>query len=211
MTKSDAGSNNEYIKSQKQIENADEDSAEKEIKLNGKNGILKELIQMFPNATNNDIRKREPCKAEICKIKTKKDIKACALGRRKIEQSVIKRTKDELQKLEDAGIIRKSRSVWRSPIRPVENPDGSIRICTNLIALNEIVESESYPTPIMSDLIEKVQGSNIFSLIDLKDGYFQIEIQEEDKEKTAFKFDNLLYEWNRMPMGFKNAPSIFQK
>lgn len=62
---------------------------------------------------------------------------------------------------------------------------------------------ESYPTPIMSDLIEKVQGSNLFTLIDLKDGYFQIEIKEEDKHKTAFKFDNLLYEWNRMPMGFK--------
>lgn len=113
--------------------------------------------------------------------------------------------------LEKAGIIRKSNSVWRNPIRPVMKPDGTVRICTNLIALNDLVEKESYPTPIMNDLIEKVQGSQIFSLIDLKDGYFQVEISEEDRMKTAFKFDNMLFEWCRMPMGFKNAPSIFQK
>ena len=97
------------------------------------------------------------------------------------------------------------------PFRPAEKPDGSVQICTNLMALNDLVQKEGYPSPIINDLIEKAYGSQWFTLIDLKDGYFQVEINEQDKEKTALKFDNLLYEWYRMPMGFKNAPSIFQK
>lgn len=62
----------------------------------------------------------------------------------------------------------------------------------------------------MGDLIEKVQGSKLFTIIDLNDGSSPIEIAEEDKENTAFKFDNLLYEWSRMPKGFENG-AFFRK
>jgi hypothetical protein len=173
--------------------------------------LMKELERKYPEVMNNDLKTRKPCNLAQCEINTEEGKIVSILGRRRFEQSILERTKEQLYKLETVGIIRKSESSWRSPIRPVEKPDKSIRICTNLIALNDLVVKESYPTPIMSDLIEKVQGSKWFTLIDLKDGYFQIEIKEEHKFKTAFKFDNLIYEWNRMPMGYKNAPSIFQK
>jgi hypothetical protein len=172
---------------------------------------VEELKRKFPYATNCEIKYREPCRLGICEIKTVLEKRICVKGKRRFEQSIIERTKETLEKLRRSKIIRESGSDWRSPITPVEKPDKSIRICTNLIALNNIVEKEEYPTPIMNDLIEKVQGSEYFTVVDLKDGYFQIEIREEDKKKTAFKFDNQVYEWNRMPMGFKNAPSIFQK
>ncbi|KAI5153777.1 hypothetical protein ENBRE01_3245, partial [Enteropsectra breve] len=154
---------------------------------------------------------RKPCNVAKCEINTLKGKIVNIPGKRRIEQSILEKTKNTLREYEAIGIIRKSTSNWRSPVRPVIKPDGSVRICTNLIALNDLVVKEEYPTPIMSDLVEKVQGSQYFTLIDLKDGYFQIEIIEEHKHKTAFKFDNLLYEWNRMPMGYKNAPSIFQR
>lgn len=89
-------------------------------------------------------------------------------------------------------------------------PDGSVRICTNLIALNSNVEKEEYPTPVASDLMEKEQGSEYFTIIDLRDGYFQVEIDEGDKQKAVFRIDNELMEWNRMPMRYKNAPGIFR-
>lgn len=173
--------------------------------------LLKRIKQRFKKATNNEIKYREPCKIIKCEINTPEGKQICVPGKRRVEQSMIERTKEQLLRLEEAKIIQKSESKWRSPIRPVEKPDKSIRICTNLITLNEIVTKKDYPTPIMNDLIEKTQGSKWFTVIDLKDGYFQIEIKEEDKRKTAFKFDNAVYEWARMPMGFKNAPSIFQK
>ncbi|KAI5152345.1 hypothetical protein ENBRE01_2758 [Enteropsectra breve] len=193
---------------QKCIGHEENDHVEKE-----KNEIkeLRKLMDEFPAATNNEIKYREPCTLGKCAIKTQVGKRVSVPGKRRVENSIIERTKEQLRKLEEAKIIRKSSSTWRSPVRPVEKSDGSIRICTNLIALNDIVEKEDYPTPLMNDLIEKLQGSEWFTVVDLKDGYFQIEINEEDKEKTAFKFENLLYEWNRMPMGFKNAPSIFQK
>lgn len=173
--------------------------------------LLEKLVKEYPDVTNNEVKERKPCTLGICKIETTEGKRISVNSKRRIEQSILNETKKELENLEKAKIIRKSNSEWRSPMRPVRKPNGKIRICTNLIAVNEITEKEEYPTPIMNDLIEKVQGSDWFTVIDLKDGYFQVEIRECDKYKTAFKFDNLLYEWNRMPMGFKNAPSIFQK
>ena len=61
------------------------------------------------------------------------------------------------------------------------------------------------------DVIRAVQGSTIFSVIDLKEGLYHIEIEEEDKEKTAFEFDGKIYKWNSMVMGFKNSPQILQR
>lgn len=193
------------------VDYAQEKHVESEEEKDESSRFILKLKANYPNATNNETKHREPCRLAKCAIETPEGQMVCVPGRRRTERSMIERTKAELKRLENAKIIRRSESSWRSPIRPVEKPDGSIRVCTNLIALNDLVRKENYPTPIMSDLIEKVQGSEWFTLIDLKDGYFQVEIKEEDKMKTAFKFENMVYEWNRMPMGFKNAPSIFQK
>lgn len=74
-----------------------------------------------------------------------------------------------------------------------------------------INEEEPYEMPELIRIIEAVQGSKILSVIDLKDGYFQVEIEEGDKYKTAFEFEGKAYEWNGMVMGFKNAPATFQR
>ncbi|KAF9756144.1 Retrovirus-related Pol polyprotein from transposon opus, partial [Nosema granulosis] len=75
----------------------------------------------------------------------------------------------------------------------------------------DIVESDLYSSPAIDDLIYGLRDKRWFSKIDLKEGFFQIHLQESDKKKTAFKIKNKLYEWNRMPMGFKNSSAVFQR
>ena len=145
-----------------------------------------------------------------CKIKTLpgKMVKAKST---QIKKGMLEKVSNEIDSLKAKGYIRESVSEWRNLIRPENKPDGSIRMCMNMMALNELVEKEEEYIPKVDDILDNLQGSKYFTVLDLKEGYFQILIEEEDKEKTAFEVNNQKYEWNRMPMGFKNAPMIFQK
>ncbi|KAF9756159.1 Retrovirus-related Pol polyprotein from transposon [Nosema granulosis] len=79
------------------------------------------------------------------------------------------------------------------------------------MGLNDLVEKDPYTLPTIGDIIQKTQSSNVFTVIDLKDGFYHIEIVEKHKYKTAFGFDGNVYECNSMVMGFKNAPQVLQK
>ncbi|KAI5173426.1 hypothetical protein PAEPH01_1966 [Pancytospora epiphaga] len=81
-----------------------------------------------------------------CNIKTTKGKRACILGQRRISRNWLDKTKDAVEKLKRAGIVFELNSTWRNPMRLVEKPDRSIRICTNLIALNNLVEKNKYFT-----------------------------------------------------------------
>ena len=80
-----------------------------------------------------------------------------------------------------------------------------------LMALNEIVETDQHAMPKIEDILDALQGSKYFSVLDLKEGYFQILLKEEDCHKTAFTINQKKYEFKRMVMGFKNSPAFFQQ
>ncbi|KAF9746157.1 Polyprotein P3 [Nosema granulosis] len=109
------------------------------------------------------------------------------------------------------GVLRKFNLNWRSLIRAIEKLNGDIRLVSNLMRLNDLVEKDPYRLPLMRDIIRATQGSRVFTVIDLKEGFYHIEIEDEHKHKTDFEFDGRVYKWNSMVMGFKNSPHIMQK
>lgn len=128
-----------------------------------------------------------------------------------VPQALRKATYEYIRDLENRGIIRRSDSEWRNPIRAIQKPNGSIRLVSNFMALNDLCEKDPYELKNIRDVINSTQGNNYFTVIDLKEGFYSIEIDEDDKKKTAFEFDGRVYEWNSMVMGFKNAPQIMQR
>ncbi|GBN96200.1 Transposon Ty3-G Gag-Pol polyprotein [Araneus ventricosus] len=96
------------------------------------------------------------------------------------------------------GIIEESSRPWASPIVLVKKKDGSTRFCVDYRELNEITIKDCYPLPRIDDTLDALNGSQWFSTLDLKSGYWQVEIQPEDKEKTAFTTGQGLWQFKRL-------------
>ncbi|UYV79189.1 hypothetical protein LAZ67_17001439, partial [Cordylochernes scorpioides] len=124
------------------------------------------------------------------------------------ERTIIK---DQIDEMLEEGIIRPSSSPWSFPVILVKKRDGKYRFCVDYRKLNEVTVKDVYPIPRIDDVMDSLQGSKYFSAIDLKSGYWQVEIEERDKEKTAFTTAHGLYEFNVMPFGLCNAPATFER
>ena len=107
-------------------------------------------------------------------------------------------------------IIKPSRSPWASPVVLVRKKDGTFRFCVDYRKVNAVTKKDVYPLPRIDDTIDRLQGASYFSSIDLASGYWQIEVDEKDREKTAFITPDGLYEFQVMPFGLCNAPATFQ-
>jgi hypothetical protein len=93
----------------------------------------------------------------------------------------------------------------------VDKKDGSKRFCVDFRQLNKITKVNSYPLPLIDDILATLGKSKYFSSLDLKSGYWQVAMDESDKEKTAFTCHRGLFEFNVMPFGLCNAPQIFSQ
>ena len=117
-----------------------------------------------------------------------------------------------IQEFLQAGLIQESHSPYAAPAILVKKKDGSYRFVVDYKRLNLITIKDSYPLPNMEETIRKLgQGYRYFSKLDLKSGFYQIPINNKDKEKTAFITPFGLYQFNVLPMGLKNSPPTFQK
>src|SRR3954447_6462071 len=117
----------------------------------------------------------------------------------------------EIKEMEQRGLIRKSKSPWASPIVVVDKKDSAKRLYIDYRGLNKITKVDRYPLPRIDELLESFRNGCWFTTLDLASGYWQVEMREEDKEKTAFISHQGLYEFNVMPFGLCNAPSTFQR
>ena len=109
------------------------------------------------------------------------------------------------------GIIQHSYSPWASPIVMVKKKDNTYRFCIDYRALNAVTVKDSHPIPRQDDTIDALSSSTFFSVIDLSAGYWQVPLDPNSKEKTAFTTGTGLYEFNVMPFGLVNAPMTFQR
>ncbi|GJR44130.1 reverse transcriptase domain-containing protein [Tanacetum coccineum] len=115
----------------------------------------------------------------------------------------------QLQELQDKGFIRPSHSPWGAPVLFVKKKDGSLRMCIDYRELNKLTVKNRYPLPRIDDLFDQLQGSCYFSKIDLRSGYHQLRVHEDDIPKMAFRMRYGHFEFTVMPFGLTNAPAIF--
>ncbi|KAL0540047.1 hypothetical protein IC582_024275 [Cucumis melo] len=121
----------------------------------------------------------------------------------------LKELKVQLQELLDKGFVRPSVSPWGAPVLFVKKKDGSMRLCIDYRELNKVTVKNRYPLPRIDDLFDQLQGATVFSKIDLRSGYHQLRIKDEDIPKTAFRSRYGHYEFIVMSFGLTNAPAVF--
>ena len=119
--------------------------------------------------------------------------------------------KDHINQLLQKGIIRHSNSPYSSAPLFIQKPDGRVRMVTDLRYLNAKTVRDNYALPRIDDILPHLAGHQYFTKMDIRSGYYNIEIEERDKEKTAFSTPFGLYEYNRMVQGAKTSAATFQR
>ncbi|GKB85801.1 putative reverse transcriptase domain-containing protein [Tanacetum coccineum] len=127
----------------------------------------------------------------------------------RLTPSEMKELSEQLKELSNKGFIRPSSSPWGAPVLFVKKKDGSFQMCIDYQKLNKLTVKNRYPLPRIDDLFDQLQGSSVYSKIDLRSGYHQLRVREEDIPKTKFKTRYGHYEFQVMPFGLTNAPAVF--
>ncbi|KAL9976989.1 hypothetical protein ACROYT_G014344 [Oculina patagonica] len=111
----------------------------------------------------------------------------------------------------ERGIIQESVSPWSSPVVLVKKKNGEMRFCVDFRRINKVTKKDSFPMPLVADTLDALSGTQYFTTLDLKSGYWQIELHPSAQEKSAFVTHNGLYEFLVMPFGLTNSGASFQR
>lgn len=117
----------------------------------------------------------------------------------------------QCQGLMNLGVIEASASPWSSPVVPIRKKDGSLRLCVDYRALNRVTKPDKFPMPNLTDSIFGLCGVRYFTKLDLIRGYYQMPLEPESKECTAFSTPHGHWHFNRLSFGMRNGPSAFQR
>jgi hypothetical protein len=121
----------------------------------------------------------------------------------------IKELQLQLEELLKKGYIHPSVSSWGAPFLFVKKKDGTLRLCIDFQQLNKVTVKNKYPLPRIDDILDHLKDAKFFLKIDLRSGYYQVRIKDEDISKTAFRTRYGNYEFTVVPFGSSNAPVVF--
>ena len=121
----------------------------------------------------------------------------------------LKELKVHMEEMVNKGFVRPSTSPWGAPVLFVKKKDEGMRLCIDYRDLNKVTIRNQYPLPRIDDLFDQLQGAKVFSKIDLRLGYHQLRVHDEDVPKTAFRTRYGHFEFLVMPFGLTNAPAVF--
>nr|CAI5851190.1 unnamed protein product [Callosobruchus analis] len=149
----------------------------------------------------------------VCSIKLAEDAKPVVQHQRKVPLALHSKLKETLQNLEDKKIISKVDypTRWVNSLMIVEKPDKTLRICIDPKPLNKYILREHFQIPTNSDIISRLTGSSIFSVIDMKEGFWQLQLDDYSADLCVFNSPFGRFRFNRLPFGISSAPEIFQK
>ncbi|GKB62545.1 putative reverse transcriptase domain-containing protein [Tanacetum coccineum] len=167
------------------------------------------IVKNFPEVFPEDLPGLPPTRQVEFHIDLVPGAAPVARAPYRLAPSEMKELADQLQELSDKGFIRPSSSPWGAPVLFVKKKDGSLRMCIDYRELNKLTVKNRYPLPRIDDLFDQLQGSSVYSKIDLRSGYHQLRVREEDISKTAFRTRYGHYEFQVMPFGLTNAPAVF--
>lgn len=119
---------------------------------------------------------------------------------------------EELDRMLQLGVVEPSQSAWSSPIMLLDKPDGSKRFVVDFRAVNAVSRKDAYPLPQVTTILDRLRDAGFLSSLDIKSAYWQIELEEASKEKTAFAIPGRgLYQFVTMPFGLCGAPATWQR
>ncbi|GJR50161.1 putative reverse transcriptase domain-containing protein [Tanacetum coccineum] len=169
------------------------------------------IVRDFPEVFPEDLPGIPPTRQVEFQIDLVPGAAPVARAPYRLAPSEMKELAEQLQELSDKGFIRPSSSPWGAPVLFVKKKDGSFRMCIDYRELNKLTVKNRYPLPRIDDLFDQLQGSSVYSKIDLRSGYHQLRVREKDIPKTAFRTRYGHYEFQVMPFGLTNAPAVTRK
>ncbi|GKB54627.1 putative nucleotidyltransferase, ribonuclease H [Tanacetum coccineum] len=167
------------------------------------------VIRDFPGVFPNDLSGLPPSRQVEFRIDLVPGAAPVACASYCLAPFEMRELSEQLRELLEKGFIRPSLSPWGAPVLFVKKKDGSFRMCIDYRELNKLTVKNRYPLPRIDDLFDQLQGSSVYSKIDLRSGYHQLRIKEEDIPITAFRTRHSHFEFQVMPFGLTNAPAVF--
>ncbi|GJU88947.1 putative reverse transcriptase domain-containing protein [Tanacetum coccineum] len=167
------------------------------------------IVREFPEVFPEDLPGLPPARQVEFQIDLVPGAAPVARAPYRLAPAKMQELSTQLQELSDRGFIRPSSSPWGALVLFVKKKDGSFRMCIDYRELNKLTVKNRYPLPRIDDLFDQLQGSRVYSKIDLRSGYHQLRVREEDIPKTAFRTRYGHYEFQVMPFGLTNAPAVF--
>ncbi|GJR67227.1 putative reverse transcriptase domain-containing protein [Tanacetum coccineum] len=142
------------------------------------------IVRDFPDVFPEDFPGLPPTRQVEFQIDLIPGVAPVAWAPYRLAPSEMKELLEQLKELSDKGFIRPSSSPWGAPVLFVKKKDGSFRMCIDYRELNKLTVKNRYPLPRIDNLFDQLQGSSVYSKIDLRSGYHQLRVQEEDIPKT---------------------------